>query len=150
MEYTPDAVAQIEAIRSLCSRYSRGVDRFDLMERLACFAEDAIFDLSAMGLGVHKGSKNLKAYFSHNLNTMAHQMHLSSNFIIEIDGPEDAHGTSYLFTEGLTKKGDVVRSHAFNEDIYIKQGKEWLISRRICSPLLPPKLEFFAAARNGG
>lgn len=74
---------------------------------------------------------------------MADQMHLFSNFVIDFDGPDEAHGTNYLLQDGHNKEGATVRCFCLNEDTYRRVSGEWRISCRRISPLMPPQLESY-------
>jgi hypothetical protein len=76
----------------------------------------------------------LEAFYTHALEVMGEQMHSYSNFIVELDGPAEAHGTNYLLAVGRTKEGSSIQTTSFNEDAYVKRNGAWLISQRICNP----------------
>jgi ketosteroid isomerase-like protein len=136
MTFTPEELADVEAIRMLSARYARGLDRSKLAEILACFTDDAVFDISPKGGPTLRGSAELEAFYVHDLATIAEQMHSYSNFIIELDGATEAHGTNYLWAEARTNDGAHIRTTSFNEDVYAKRGGRWLIARRVVRPLV--------------
>jgi prepilin-type processing-associated H-X9-DG protein len=138
------ATAELEAIRALTHRYGLALDTFDLDGTVAAFAEDAVFDCTAFGLERLEGHAALRAFFDHNQAAMANQMHLFANHIIELDGPEDAHGTNYLFQDGHTKSGERIQCLGLNRDRYVRTSDGWVISERTITPLVPPQLEGYS------
>jgi prepilin-type processing-associated H-X9-DG protein len=141
--YSTDQLADLESIKTLSAVYARGLDRFNMDEIMSVFAPDAVFDATPVGLEVYEGPAAIEEFFGHNQSVMADQIHLFSNFVIEFDGPDAAHGTNYLWQDGHTKEGSRVHTVAFNEDQYKRTDGRWLVSKRICSPLLPPQLDAY-------
>jgi hypothetical protein len=136
MAVTPESLADIENIRMLSARYARGLDRATLAELLACFTDDAVFDMSAKGGPTLRGMAELEAFYVRDLATFVEQMHFYTNFVIDLDGPTDAHGTNYLWAEGRTRDGVHIRTTSFNEDRYVKRDRRWLIAQRFVRPLV--------------
>ncbi|WP_072803198.1 nuclear transport factor 2 family protein [Rhodococcoides yunnanense] len=134
-------VADIEEIRMLSARYALGLDRFDMDALMAPYAPDAVFDAGPMGLESYSGTEAIREFFSHNQEVMADQMHLFSNFLIEFDGPDEAHGSNYLLQDGHNKDGATVKCFCLNEDTYRRTDTGWHIASRRISPLMPPQLE---------
>src|SRR4051794_20672839 len=143
MGYTPSQLADLEEIRTLTHRYGLALDRFDLDATVAVFAPDAVFDMSAFGLPVVEGHHGLREFFTHTVTTMASQMHLFANHVIEFVGADAARGTNYLFQDGRNQEGQRIHSLGLNEDSYVRLADGWRIARRRISPLIPPQLEGF-------
>ena len=139
--YTADQLAQLEAIRGLTHRYGLALDTFDLDGTVAVFAADAVFDCTAFGLERLEGHDSIRAFFEHNEQAMASQMHLFANHVIAFDGPRAAHGTNYLLQDGRTKTGDRITCLGLNRDRYVLTDEGWRIQERTISPLVPPQLE---------
>ncbi len=133
----------VMAIQMLSARYARGLDHFRMDELLEPYAADAVFDATPMGLESYTGIDTIREFFAHNQEVMADQMHLFSNFVIEFDGPDAAHGTNYLLQDGHTKDGATVRCFCMNEDTYRRTGGVWRIATRKISPLMPPQLDAY-------
>ena len=134
---TVENLADTEAIRRLSAIYARGLDRFNIDEILRPFTADGIFDASPCGLDAYKGTAAIKEFFAHNQEVMGDQIHLFSNFIIDLDGPDTAHGSNYLWQDGHLKDGTRVHSVIFNEDSYVKRDGYWYIAKRVVNPLMP-------------
>ena len=139
-----DAVAQLadrEAIRELTHRYGRALDMFDLEGIVEIWVSDGVFDVTAFGLDLLEGHEALRTFFRHNQEVMANQIHLFSNHIIELDGPDEAHGTNYLFQDGYTQEGARIHCLGLNEDRYARTVDGWRITARTIRPLVTPQLE---------
>ena len=143
LNYDQSQLADLESIKTLSAVYARGLDRFSMVEIMSVFTQDAVFDATPVGLEVYEGASAIEEFFGHNQAVMGDQIHLFSNFVIEFDGPDAAHGTNYLWQDGHTKEGARVHTVAFNEDRYVKSDGGWLVSKRVCSPLLPPQLDAY-------
>jgi ketosteroid isomerase-like protein len=140
-EYGADQLADLEAIRALTHRYGLALDAFDLTGTVAVFTPDAVFDCTAFGRERVEGHDRLRAFYEHNQQVMASQVHVFANHIIVFDGADAAHGTNYLVQDGYTKKGDRVTCLALNRDRYVRTTEGWRIRERTIMPLLPPKVE---------
>jgi ketosteroid isomerase-like protein len=138
--YSAEQLAELEAIKLLTHRYALALDTFDLDGIVAAFAEDAVFDCTAFGLERLEGHDSIRSFFEHNEQSMATQMHLYANHIIEFDGPHEAHGTNYLYQDGYTKGGDRIRCLGLNRDRYVRTADGWRIKARTITPLVPPQL----------
>ena len=136
-----DQLAHLEAIRALTHRYGLALDTFDLDGTVAVFAVDAVFDCTAFGLERLEGHDSIRAFFEHNEQAMASQMHLFANHVISFDGPRAAHGTNYLLQDGQTKTGDRITCLGLNRDRYVLTDEGWRIQARTITPLVPPQLE---------
>ncbi|HEX6680134.1 MAG TPA: nuclear transport factor 2 family protein [Gaiellaceae bacterium] len=134
-------VSDAEAIKTLTHRYGLAVDTFDLDGITAVFAADGVFDCTAFGLERLEGHDGIRRFFDHNQQAMASQIHLFANHIIEIDGPDEAHGTNYLLQDGYTKEGARIQCLGLNRDQYVRTRDGWLIKERMITPLVPPQLE---------
>jgi ketosteroid isomerase-like protein len=134
-------VSDAEAIKALTHRYGLAVDTFDLDGIIAAFTADGIFDCTAFGLERLLGHDGIRAFFDHNQQAMASQIHLFANHIIEIDGPDEAHGTNYLMQDGYTKDGARIQCLGLNRDRYVRTDAGWRIKERTITPLVPPQLE---------
>ncbi len=143
---TPDAATRagdIEEIRMLSARYAKGLDTFDMDALMAPYAPDAVFDAAPMGLESYSGTDAIRDFFAHNQEVMADQMHLFSNFIIDFDDADQAHGSNYLLQDGHNKEGSTVKCFCMNEDVYRRTPDGWRIASRTISPLMPPQLESY-------
>ncbi|ROZ99073.1 nuclear transport factor 2 family protein [Gordonia sp. OPL2] len=138
-----DRTADVEDIRMLSARYARGLDTFDMDALMEPYAPDAVFDAGPMGLESYAGTDAIREFFAHNQEVMADQMHLFSNFIIEFDGDDAAHGSNYLLQDGHNKDGATVKCFCMNTDTYRRTADGWRIATRRISPLMPPQLDAY-------
>jgi ketosteroid isomerase-like protein len=141
MAATDTRVADLEEIRALTHRYGLALDTFDLEGIVAVFTPDGTFDCSAFGLELCKGAESIRTFFAHNQQVMANQIHMFSNHIIELDGPDEAHGTNYLEQDGYTHEGARIQCLGLNRDRYVRTDDGWRIRSRAITPLVPFHLE---------
>jgi hypothetical protein len=134
----------IEEIKSLSARYALGLDQFDMDLLLSPYAKDVVFDASAFELGSFTSHDELRGFFEHNFGVMKEQMHLFSNFIVELEGTDRASGTNYLYEDGFTKEGARITCLCLNRDRYARTVGGWKIAERVIEPLVLPSLEGYA------
>ena len=141
MAATDTRVTDLEEIRALTHRYGLALDTFDLDGIVEVFAPEATFDCSAFGLEVCEGAESIRAFFAHNQQVMANQIHMFSNHIIDFDGPDEARGTNYLEQDGYTHDGARIQCLGLNRDRYLRSDDGWRIAHRVITPLVPFHLE---------
>lgn len=137
-----DDVAGIVAATHL---YARGLDLFSPKEALSAYTDDAYWDATPVGLKRFEGAEEILGFFQADADAMAEQFHIITNHIVDFDGPDDAHGTNYVFAEGKTRTGASIRAVALNEDEYRRVDGVWKISGRKITPLTAPEMEGFDA-----
>ncbi|KID30172.1 SnoaL-like domain [Prauserella sp. Am3] len=140
-----DRAAERHDIMQLSHLYARGLDRFDPEEALSAFSDDAVWDATAVGLERFEGRAKIREFFERDAASVADQFHIITNHIVEFDGPDTAHGTNYVFSEGHATTGAKFRAAALNADTYVRTPSGWRIASRVISPLTPPELEGFDA-----
>jgi ketosteroid isomerase-like protein len=140
-----DRATDIQQIINATLLYARGLDLFDPQEALSAYTEDAYWDATAVGLKRFEGSAEILGFFEADAGSMTEQFHIMTNHIVEFDGPDTAHGTNYVFSEGTTKNGATIKAIALNRDEYRRVGDTWKISGRAISPLTTPQMEGFEA-----
>ncbi|MBB3665200.1 ketosteroid isomerase-like protein [Prauserella sediminis] len=136
-----ERAAERYEIMQLSHLYARGLDRFDPLEALSAFSDDAVWDATAVGLDRFEGREKIREFFERDAASVADQFHIITNHIVEFDGPDSAHGTNYVFSEGHAASGAKFRAAALNEDTYVRTASGWRIASRAISPLTPPELE---------
>ena len=140
-----DRATDIQQIINATLLYARGLDLFDPDEALSAYTDDAYWDASAVGLKRFEGREEILGFFKADAASMAEQFHIMTNHIVDFDGPDTAHGTNYVFSEGTTKNGASIKAIALNRDEYRREGGTWKISGRAISPLTAPQMEGFEA-----
>ena len=140
-----DRSTDIQQIINATHLYARGLDLFRPDEALSAYTDDAYWDATAVGLKRFEGAAEILEFFRSDAESMAEQFHIMTNHIIEFDGPDTAHGTNYVFSEGKTRSGASIKAIALNEDICRHSGDTWKIAGRTISPLTAPEMEGFDA-----
>jgi ketosteroid isomerase-like protein len=139
--YSPTQLADLEDIKAASHRYAIALDKFDIDGVLSQFESDALFDATAFGLSRMEGHDDMREFFEHNASAMSAQMHLFANHVIEFDGPDSAHGTNYLYEDGVANNGARIMCLGRNEDTYVRTPDGWRIATRVITPLVPPQIE---------
>ena len=74
-----DQIEDRLAIRDLTSRYAYYVDTFQNEKLMELWAEDAVFDESRVGTGLHVGARAIGAFFDELKKTVTHQAHITAS-----------------------------------------------------------------------
>lgn len=133
-------------ISELTARYSYYVDTFKTDKIVSLWTDDAVFDESRVGTGLHKGIAAIRTFFEVIETRVTHQAHLTSaQFIEEIDG-KTAKGIVFASVEAVTAAGNM-RAVIYYADDYVKQNGRWLFRLRVIHPLLPFDTSAFEKAK---
>lgn len=131
MAYTPDQLADLEAIRDAARRYCRGVDRLDEELLRSAYWPDATdehgvfegnaWDFAAMCMPAHRPWRaTMHCIFNHSVDLAG-------------DGTTatgEIYNVAYLFREGGEPAIDVWFGRYL--DRYEKRDGEWRIAHRVC------------------
>jgi hypothetical protein len=132
MSYTSEQLSDLEQIRQLVTKYTRGVDRLDSGLMKSAYWSDATDN--------HGRTRLADEFVDYVMSSHAKwqsTMHCIYNHTIELD-PENAssatgelYNVSYLF--GVSGDGSqIVTWYGRYIDEYEKRDEEWRILRRIC------------------
>lgn len=130
-----DRCSDVQEITRAVHIYARALDQFRFDDAVSVYTEDAYWDATAMGLKRCEGRDEMRALFESYFDVIIEGFHIVTNHLIDFDGPDTAHGTNYLLSEGTTKSGAAVRGNALNEDAYRRTADGWQICGRRISPL---------------
>ena len=131
-----EQIADRLEIRELTARYAYYVDTFQTDKIMTLWADDAIFDESRVGTGLHVGAAGIRAFFEGLKKTVTHQAHLTSNHLIEELTETTAKGIVFSLVEAVTIAGNM-RATVYYADDYVKQNGRWVFQSRVIHPLLP-------------
>jgi SnoaL-like domain len=123
-------------IRDLTARYAYYVDTFQTDKVMTLWAEDAIFDESRVGTGLHVGATGIRAFFEGLKKSVTHQAHITSNHLIEEISDTTAKGIVFSIVEAVTIAGNM-RAIVYYADDYAKQNGRWVFKSRVIHPLMP-------------
>lgn len=132
---------EIDEIRDLTHRYCSRVDGFDLEGVLGVYSDDAVLDLESLGMGRFEGQEALRGFYQGSIDGMESQAHVAANHLIELDGPDAAHGTHYVIAIANLKDGTKIHVHGLHTDTYRRTPSGWKIASRALSMLLPPVVD---------
>ena len=131
-----EQIADRLEIRELTARYAYYVDTFQTEKIMTLWADDAIFDESRVGTGLHVGATGIRTFFEGLKKTVTHQAHLTSNHLIEELNDTTAKGIVFSLVEAVTIAG-TMRATVYYADDYVKQNGRWVFQSRVIHPLLP-------------
>ena len=112
------------AIQDVLVAYAAGCDSMGDIDAICdVFTEDAVFDLSGIGLTPQVGHDGIRAFFTNVFANMAHHAHYLTNFAITAYDGDTASIRAYVIGMGVGKDGrgvtvngryyfDVKRTHA--------------------------------------
>lgn len=94
------------AIQDLLIAYAHAVDTIGNIDGiLDVFVEDAVFDLSGIGLAAVHGHAGIRAFFTTVFANMAHHAHYLTNFAITAYDGDTASIRAYVIGMGQGKDG---------------------------------------------
>ncbi|MEO0033314.1 MAG: hypothetical protein RIS94_3072 [Pseudomonadota bacterium] len=97
------------AIQDVLIAYADAVDRMDSIDAICdVFTEDAVFDLSGIGLAALHGHDGIRTFFTNVLANMAHHAHYLTNFAITAYAGDTASIRAYVIGMGVGKDGRAV------------------------------------------
>lgn len=120
------ALAEIEAIKRLKSRYCRYLDTKDWTAWRALFTDDFVSDTASAGGKIITGADEFVAFTRRSLRDQAtvHQVHAPD---IELDSPTTAHGVWALEDVVRFGPGVNLRGYGHYTETYEKVDGTWLI-----------------------
>ena len=116
----------IEKIRKLMQLYSHHIDGKDTDAALGLFAEDAVGEWGAFGTG--RGHAEIRAIIDQTERPAYQLMHCTTNFWVELTGPDSAVGRSYLINMDGPEYGGLKFLALYDYDFRKKDGA-WKFSR---------------------
>lgn len=126
------------AIERLMVDYCYNVDAMDDMERfLGIFTEDAVTDMTAIGLPLMNNREELRQFFEGVFDTMSHHFHFISNF-----RPQSWDGTvgamqAYVIGMGRAKDGNTVTVQVRYRMECLETVDGWKCRHYTISPMMP-------------
>ena len=119
-----DRIADRLEIRDLTARYAYYVDTFQTNKVMTLWTDDAVFDESRVGTGLHTGAAGIRAFFEGLKKTVTHQAHITSNHLIEEIDDTTAKGIVFSIVEAVTIAGNM------RAVVYRADGRTCRVSRR--------------------
>lgn len=132
------AVEDRFALQDVLSAFCNAVDSLEDMEGLLnCFLEDAVFDLTGIGLARQAGHAEIRNFFAQVFKDMSHHAHLSANFTVDrLEGDQSTCRAAVLGT-GATHDGRTVLVYVRYFLDYVRTPSGWRIKRLGEAALMP-------------
>ncbi|MFA7585005.1 MAG: nuclear transport factor 2 family protein [Novosphingobium sp.] len=118
------------ALEDLMIDYCYAVDKLtDIDQLLDLFTEDAVLDLSDIGLPAMHGRAEYRKFYEGVFADMTHHTHYISNF--RLASYEGTKATMFAYVQGLgrSKDGNEVIVHVRYQMDCVKQGDSWKCER---------------------
>lgn len=126
------------AIQDLAVAYARAVDTMgDIDGVLAVFAEDAVFDLSAIGLDPLHGHERIRAFYEAVFAANAHHAHHLSNFALTAYDGDSGALTCHVHGIGVARDGGRVTVHGRYHFAVARTAAGWKATHYALDLLLP-------------
>lgn len=113
----------------------------DVEPLLDLFTDDAVADLTAIGLPMMNGKGDIRGFFEAVFADMTHHFHFISNFRPESWDANDSGGvgamTAYVIGMGASKDGNTVTVQVKYRMECIRQGGAWKCRHYTISPMMP-------------
>lgn len=135
-------IQQVEdrlALQDLISSYCIHIDEGQDVDAIAdCFIEDAVLDLSGLGLPVITGRQNIRTFFVSVLASTECNAHYSTNFRINRLQGDEADCQSYVYAVGVAKDGSDILVYAKHQFECVRTSQGWKIKHFTEPYLVPP------------
>jgi uncharacterized protein (TIGR02246 family) len=125
------------AIADVVNGFALAVDDIGNVDGVvALFAPDAVYDLSALGMGTIQGQEGVAEFFTAAFAGIAHNAHYMTN-ITALPCDTGAKVQAYGHAFSLGKDGAMMEVKArYNFDL-VRSGQGWLIARLTMGLLIP-------------
>jgi ketosteroid isomerase-like protein len=126
------------AINDLLIAYCTGVDTLnDIDAILDVFTQDAVFDLSGIGLPRLEGHAGIRGFFEGVFRDMTHHAHYLTNFAITAFDGETAAARAYIIGMGRAKDGNEVTVHGRYFFDVRRTARGWKATRYTMDFMMP-------------
>jgi len=126
------------AIQDLMIAYAHAVDTIGNIDGiLDVFTEDAVFDLSGIGLTPQLGHDGIRAFFTNVFANMAHHAHYLTNFAVTAYAGDTASMRAYVIGMGQGKDGSSVTVNGRYYFDVRRNEKGWKATRYTMDFLMP-------------
>ncbi|MBP2276981.1 MULTISPECIES: nuclear transport factor 2 family protein [Sphingomonas] len=128
------------ALADLVVAYASAVDDIGNVDGIGgLFSDDAVYDLSALGMGEIVGQTAIRAFFRDAFAGMAHNAHFISNIALLAYTPSTAARVqAYGHAFSLGKDGTLLEVKARYTFAMVRADGSWRIARLGMDMLLPP------------
>jgi ketosteroid isomerase-like protein len=135
---TPVPIADRLAIEDLVVAYGHAIDSMgDIDSILAVFTQDAVFDLSGIGLSPLQGHEAIREFYTNVYANTAHMAHYLSNFAVTAYTGHTASIRAYVNGMGLGKDGRGVTVYGRYYFDVIRTAAGWKATRYATDFLMP-------------
>lgn len=131
-------IADRLALEDLTVAYAHALDSMgDVADICACFTEDAVYDLSGIGMAKVTGHSGISDLFTGIFATMSHQAHYLSNFAVTAYAGDTASVRTYVAGTGRAKDGNQVTVNGRYYFDAVRTAEGWKFARYHMDFLLP-------------
>ena len=126
------------AIQDLMIAYAHAVDTIGNIDGiLDVFTEDAVFDLSGIGLAALEGHEAIRGFFTNVFANMAQHAHYLTNFAVTAYAGDTASMRAYVIGMGQGKDGSSVTVNGRYYFDVRRTGAGWKATRYTMDFLMP-------------
>lgn len=127
-----------EALHDVLLAYYTAVDSLtDLDGLVDCFTEEALFDLTPLGLERYVGREAIRGFFAQVFTEMSHHAHHVTNIRIWSQDDNAATGRAYVVGRGRSHAGMQAFVSCYIDLAYVRTDGGWKISSFIEGSLMP-------------
>ncbi|WP_150302653.1 nuclear transport factor 2 family protein [Pseudomonas saliphila] len=138
MKVTTEYLIEKAALEEAVLRYCEAVDKLsDLDFMTENFTEDAVLDLTGLGLPRFHGHEEIRGFYANVFKDMSHHMHLLSNFQVKKLSGDTADIYAYIVGMGRSVTGIDVQVYVYYDLSLRKVNDTWKIARFYEAPQLP-------------
>ncbi|MFO1375915.1 MAG: nuclear transport factor 2 family protein [Steroidobacteraceae bacterium] len=122
LKYLEDKAAIEDALKAYCT----AVDSLsDMVGMLKCFTEDAVLDLSGIGLPKFTGHDQIRGFFTQVFGDMSHHAHFATNVVVNRLADDEAKVNAYVMGMGKAYSGLSVLVYVKYWLEFVRTGDGW-------------------------
>ena len=125
------------ALQELTHRYCFYCDTKQFDKLVQLFADNAVFDESAIGLPRTEGQSEIIALFETGLKQVNSIIHFVTNHLVEEYSADAASGICFFLCEVGYEDGKTARFRAYYDDRYTKSEGSWRFQSRRVVKMMP-------------
>lgn len=126
------------ALQDLLHAYCTAIDTMtDLDALMACFTEDAVFDVTGIGLPRFEGQDAIRGFFAQVFGDMTHHGHYITNFAIDSIAGDEAFCRNYAIGNGRSRDGLVIQAFVKYDLHFVRTPSGWKMKAFIEDEVMP-------------
>ncbi|MBI5895690.1 MAG: nuclear transport factor 2 family protein, partial [Desulfobacterales bacterium] len=127
-----------QALQDVLYAYCKAVDKMtDLDAVMGFFTQDAVFDVTGIGLPRFKGHDAIRGFFAQVFGNMTHHGLYITNFAIDKLDDGEAFCSNYTIGNGRSKEGHIIQAFLKYSIHLVLTPSGWKMTSFVQDPVMP-------------